>query len=105
MPSAVLLVMQVVSSLDGIRDGAPFCWAQGDQAHFGLEIGLVEAWEHAEGVECLELRVEVLLLVRAVREGVQTNAILIVRCQVAHLNSVPALSQVGNFERDDLVLE
>ena len=34
----------------------------------------------------------------------QTDAVLIVGRQVSQLDSVPALSQIGNLERDDLVL-
>ena len=34
----------------------------------------------------------------------QTDAVLVVGRQVSQLDSVPALGQIGDFERDDLVL-
>lgn len=104
VPSAVLLVPQVIPALDGVGNSPPFRWAQDDQAHLGLEVGLIKAGEDSEAVERLELRVEVLLLVRVVNESVQSDAVLVVGRQVSQLDSVPALGQVGNLERDHLVL-
>ena len=48
-----------------------------------------------EVVECLELRLQVLLVVGAVRESVQTNTIFVVRRQVAKLDGVPALKDIS----------
>ena len=56
-------------------------------------------------MERLKLRVEVLLLVTAVSEGVQSNAVLVVRRQIPKLNSVPALYDAGRSQGDHLVLE
>ena len=55
VPSAVLLVPQVIPALDGVRNSPPFRWAQDDQAHLGLEVGLIKAGEDSEAVERLEL--------------------------------------------------
>lgn len=56
-------------------------------------------------MEGLKLRVKILLVVGAIFECVETNAIFIVWCQVAQLNSVPALHYVSSSQRDHLVLE
>ena len=56
-------------------------------------------------MEGLKLRVEILLIVRAIHEGVEANAIFIVGCQVTKLYGVPALHHVGSPQRDHLVLE
>ena len=45
----------MVSTLDGVGNSPPFRWAQDDQAHLGLEIGLIKAGEDSEAVERLEL--------------------------------------------------
>ena len=55
VPSAVLLVPQVIPALDGVGNSPPFRWAQDDQAHLGLEVGLIKAGEDSEAVERLEL--------------------------------------------------
>ena len=56
-------------------------------------------------MEGLKLRVEILLVVGAVHEGVEADAIFIVWCQVTKLHGVPALHHVGSPQRDHLVLE
>ena len=63
MLATVLSVAVTVTSLDGVADCAPVNWAQNNQGHLGLEIRLIKAGEDAEAVECLELRVQILLLV------------------------------------------
>ena len=105
MPSTVCIISQIVSFLDSVRDSAPVSWAQDDQAHLGLEIRLVETRENSESVEGLKLRVEVLLLVGAICEGMETDTVLTVWRQVAHLHCVPPLGKVRDLERDHLVLE
>ena len=67
------------SPFNRVGNCAPVTWAKYDQAHLCLEVWLIEAWEDSEGVEGLELGVEILLLVRAVRESVEADAILVVR--------------------------
>ena len=80
MSSAVFGITQIIARLNGVGYSSPVGRAQYDKGHLCLEIGLIEAWEHSETMECLELRVEILLVIRAVLEGVEANAIFIVRC-------------------------
>ena len=56
-------------------------------------------------MEGLELRVQVLLLVGGIGEGVETDTVLVVRSQVPQLDSVPSLDNIGWAQWDDLVLE
>ena len=83
MLSIVGGIAMLVTGLDGVANSAPVNRAKYNERHLGLEIGLVEAREDAEAVESLKLRVQILLLVSAVNESVQTNSILIIRSQVA----------------------
>ena len=56
-------------------------------------------------MECLELGVKILLVVGSISESVQTNAILVVWREVAELHSVPALDDVCDAQRNNLILE
>jgi len=105
MTATVFSVAQLEALLDSVGNGAPVVRAEDDKGHLSFEVGLVEAGEHAEAVECLELRVKILLLVSAVRESVQTNTVLVVRGQVAKLDGVPALDDFRSTKGNDLVLE
>ena len=104
MTSTVFGIAQIIARLNGVRDSSPVGRAQYDKRHLRFEIGLVKAWEHSETMEGLKLRVEILLIVRAIHEGVKTNAIFIVWCQVTKLNGVPALHHVCSPQGNHLVL-
>ena len=59
-----LLFVEVVESLlDSVGDCSPVRWANHDEAHFSLEVWLIETWEHSEAVESFELRVKILALI------------------------------------------
>ena len=102
--AVVVSISQLVARLNGIGHGTPLSWAKDDERHLSLQIGLIEAGEHAEAMEGLKLGVQVLLVVGAVRESVQADAVLVVRGQVLELNSVPALDNLILAKRDNLVL-
>ena len=55
-------------------------------------------------MESLKLRVQVLLVVRAICESVQTNAVLVVGRQILELHCVPSLDDISHAQRDNLVL-
>ena len=103
--STVIGVAQIIARLNGVADSSPVGWAQHDKRHLRLEVGLIKAWEHSESMEGLKLRVEILLVIGAVLEGVEANAIFIVWRQVTKLDSIPALHNVGSSKGDHLVLE
>ena len=105
MAATVLSITAIKACLDGIADGAPLRRAQDDELHLSLHVGLVKAWEHSEAVEGLELGVEVLLSVGAIGEGVKTDAILVIGCQILELNSVPSEADIFDLKRDNLILE
>lgn len=56
-------------------------------------------------MESLKLRVEVLVLVCAVRERVKTYTVGVVRLQVAESDRIPSFVHICNFQGDDLVSE
>ena len=103
--SAVFGIAQIIARLNGVGYSSPVGRAQHDKRHLCLEIGLIEAWEHSETMEGLKLRVEILLVIGAVLEGVEANAIFVVWCQVTKLNGVPSLHHISTPQRDHLVLE
>ena len=103
--SAVIGVAQIIACLNGVADSSPVGGAQHDKRHLGFEVGLIKAWEHSESMEGLKLRVEILLVIGAVLEGVEANAIFIVWRQVTKLHCIPALHNVGSSQGDHLVLE
>ena len=103
--STIFGIAQIIARLNGVGDSPPVRWAKHNKRHLRLEIWLVKAWEHSKCMEGLKLRVKILLVVRAIFECVETNAIFIVWCQVAQLYSVPALHNVSSSQRDHLVLE
>ena len=56
-------------------------------------------------MESLELRVKILLLVCAVSECVQADAIFVVWGHIPHLYGVPALDHIRFSQGNNLVLE
>ena len=103
--SAVIGIAQIIARLNGVGDSSPVGRAQYDKRHLCFEVGLVKAWEDPESMEGLKLRVKILLLVGAVLEGVETNAIFIVGGQVTKLYGVPALHHVSSPQGNHLILE
>ena len=61
--AAVFSVTELKACLPLVTDGAPFSGAASDEGHLGLHVWLIETGEHSEAMECLELRVKVLLLI------------------------------------------
>ena len=55
-------------------------------------------------VECLKLRVEVLLTVLAIGEGVEADLVLIVRIEVPERHRVPSNVDLRLFKRDLLLV-
>ena len=80
-----------------VRDDLPVVRCGHGEGERGLEIGLVEAGEHAAGIDHLELRVEVHGLVDRIDEAVQALA----GVHVGAVGDDPQLVLLGQVRQGD----
>ena len=75
------------------------------QGHSCLQVWLIKAWEYAEAVISLELRVKILLLILLINKWVKTYSVVIVWSQVTKSDSVPSLFKMVLLQLDHMVVK